>query len=114
MGRKGMKGFLKGAHKHPGEEDAGDGAPEQASTSSGVNAGGAVGPAPPTPPKPAPAKAAAAQPAPAPAAAAASGSGDEDSSDDGGHKGPETRARMIQRHKRASRPPPPCCCANRG
>ncbi len=86
MGRL-PKGFKKSAGKHPEPEDAA--APEQEPAKEEHHA------------KPAPA------PAPAPSKAAAKAteeqpahSGSEDESDDDGEKGPETRGKMLQRHKK--------------
>ncbi|GFR39954.1 hypothetical protein Agub_g32 [Astrephomene gubernaculifera] len=89
MGRRGMKSFLKGAHKQHGSDDeAADAAPEQPSTSA---------PKAPASQSAQPPKAADPQPV---KAADAHDADDSDDDEEGGSKGPETRGKMLQRHKR--------------
>ncbi|GLC46713.1 hypothetical protein PLESTB_001355500 [Pleodorina starrii] len=92
MGRKGMKGFLKGAHKQRGSDDEDAEAPaQQPSTSAPKPAAAATAPCAP----------AATQPATAAPPEKPAGGDDDDSGDDeGDSKGPETRGKMLQRHKR--------------
>ncbi|KXZ45272.1 hypothetical protein GPECTOR_56g368 [Gonium pectorale] len=92
MGRKGMKSFLKGVHKQHGSDDeapAPSEAPaEQPSTTSQSKPAASQQPA-----------AAPAQP-PKAAAKADDGSDEESGDEEGGAKGPETRGKLLQRHKR--------------
>ncbi|GLI70062.1 hypothetical protein VaNZ11_014833 [Volvox africanus] len=86
MGRKGMKGFLKGVHKHQSSDDeAADTTPEQPSTTETKTA------ATPEQPSTENRKQAATD---KPADKADGGD------DDGDGSGPETRGQMLQRHKR--------------
>lgn len=91
MGRKGMKGFLKGVHKkHDSDDEAEAGQADHTNTSAAAGK-------PSEHPKPAPAAA----PSTAPELPPQGGdSGSDGSEDEGGSKGPETRAKVLQRHKR--------------
>ncbi|KAG2482912.1 hypothetical protein HYH03_018192 [Edaphochlamys debaryana] len=99
MGRRGMKGFLKGpkGHKADSSDDEAAAPAPAPAPEGGADAAPSTS-KPAAAPQPAQAKAA------EPKVAAGGGGGGSDSEsgsdDEGGHKGPETRGHMLQRHKR--------------
>jgi hypothetical protein len=110
MGRKGTKGFLKGVHARAGPEaaDSDDDKPAAAPStaaegSEAASAGATAAPASTSGSAKAAAAPAKAEDKPSsskPAPAADSDADDDDDDDDDGAKGPETRGKMLKRHKR--------------